>query len=406
MKTTIAIIASIWLVSGAFAAPLPTSDASEKQEAKVEKEQDAYDEGTDALDDHDWRRAAKYFEKVAEMRMGHADAALYWLAYADAKMGQRAEALNTLIELQKNYPQSKWQKDGKQLELEIRQNSGQPVEPKYVEDEELKLMAINGLMQSDPERAVPILEHLLQTSQSTKIKDRALFVLSQSSSPKAYEVLAGVAKSGRADLQSRAIRYLGISGGERNRQLLADIYNSAADVAIKKSVLKAYMISGDRGRVLSLAKGETNPELRSEAVTQLGVMGARSELSELYSTESAVEVRKKIIQAMFIGGSADKLAEIARTEPVLELKLTAIRNLGLLGGSRSSAELLPLYKNDSRKEVREAVIHALFIQNNAKTLVDLARTEKDPELKKEIVHRLSIMHSKDATDYLMEYLRE
>jgi HEAT repeat protein len=410
MKTTIACIAGVWIAAAAFAAPVSSIDAyekeKEKQEARVEKEQDLYEEGTDALDDHDWRRAAKSFEKVVAMRMSHADAATYWLAYAQNKTGQRAEALDTLLALQKNYPQSKWVRDGKQLELEIRQGSGQQINPKGVDDEDLKLMAINGLMQTDPEQAVPILEHLLNSSQSAKIKDRALFVLSQSSSQKAYEVLSRVAKGGRPELQSRAIRYLGISGGERNRGLLADIYNSSNDVAIKKSVLKSYMISGDRARVLTLAKSETNPELRAEAVTQLGVMGARNELSELYSSETDVNVRKKIIQAMFIGGSADKLAEIARSEPVLELKLTAIKNLGLLGGKSSGTELLSLYRSDNRQEVREQIIKAFFIQNNAKQLVELARTEKDPELKREIVSKLSLMRSKEATDYLLEYLKD
>ena len=50
-------------------------------------------------------------------------------------------------------------------------------------------------------------------------------------------------------------------------------------------------------------------------------------------------------------------------------------------------------------------MNALFLQNNAKLLVDLARAEKDPQMKKEIVSKLSIMHSKDATDYLMELLK-
>lgn len=401
-----AIIASVWLASVAIAAPLPDIDASEKQQAKIEREQETYDDGSEALDDHDYRRAARQFSRVAQMKMAHADSALYWLAYSQNKLGQRAEALGTLLQLQKDYPHSKWQNDGKQLEVEIRQSSGQQIEPEHVDDEEVQLMVINGLMQTDPDRAVPILEHLLQSNKSSKIKERALFVLSQSNSPKAYDVLARIAKSGSPDLQLRAIRFLGITGGDRNRQLLSDIYTSSANVDVKKSVLKSYMISGDRARVLALAKNETNPELRAEAVTQLGIMGARNELSELYTTESAVEVRKKIIQAMFIGGSAEKLAEIARSEPVLELKLTAIRNLGLLGGGRSTDQLLNLYRSDSRPEVRDAVIHSLFIQGNAKTLIDLARTEKDPETKKQIIEKLSLMHSKEATDYLMEYLRQ
>jgi len=407
MRTTIAVLASVWLATAAVAATWPDIDvSSERNEAKVEREQDLYDQGTDALDEDNYRNAARIFAKVAEMHGAHADAALYWLAYAQGKQEQRAEALSTLLQLQKEYPRSKWLNDGKQLEVEIRQSSGQIIEPEHVADEDLKLMAINGLMQSDPDRAVPILEHLLQSSNSRKIKDRAMFVLSQSSSPKATEAIARIAKSGSPDLQRLAIRYLGISGNERNRQLLSDIYNSTADVDVKKSVLKSYMILGDRPRVLALAKHETNPDLRAEAVTQLGIMGARNELSDLYGSESAVEVRKKIIQAMFIGGSADKLAEIARTEPVLELKLAAIKNLGLLGGGRSGNDLLELYRSSPQPDVRHTIINSLFIQNNAHALVDLARSEKDPDLKRQIVEKLSIMHSKEATDYLMEYLKQ
>jgi hypothetical protein len=37
--------------------------------------------------------------------------------------------------------------------------------------------------------------------------------------------------------------------------------------------------------------------------------------------------------------------------------------------------------------------------------VDLARKESDPVMKKSIVQRLSMMHSKEATDYMMELLK-
>jgi HEAT repeat protein len=175
---------------------------------------------------------------------------------------------------------------------------------------------------------------------------------------------------------------------------------------VKKSVLKSNMIAGDRTRLLALAKGESNTELRADAVLQLGVIGARNELTELYGSEPSVEVRKKILQAMFIGGSVDKLGEIARTERNPDLRATAIRNLGLTGGTRSAQMLVTIYETDTNGEVRHAVINGLFLQGNAKALVDLARREKDPDLKKQIISKLSIMGSKDAADYLMELLRE
>jgi HEAT repeat protein len=377
----------------------------ERAEAKAEKEEDLYDSATDSLDDHNWRRAASAFAKVAEMRLSHADAALYWLAYSQGKMGARSEALSTLLQLQKSYPKSKWVEDGKTLEVEIRQSAGQTIEPEHVVDEDVKLMAINGLMNSDPERAIPILEGILNGHQPVKLKERALFVLSQSGSQRAFDIVVRTAKSGPPDLRERAVRMLGILGGERSRGVLTDIYNSTTDISVKKSVLKSYMISGDRTRLLALAKGESNQELRADAVLQLGVIGARNELTELYNAEPSVEVRKKILQAMFIGGNSEKLAEIARNEKVLELKVTAIRNLGLLGGGHSGDLLLSLYNSDPRPEVRKGVIDGLFVQGNARTLVSLARAEKDPETKRRIIEKLSVMGSKEATDYLMEFLK-
>ncbi len=391
-----------------LAAPaLRAMDDQEHQAKQVEREQDAYEEANDAFDDHDWKAAAKLFQRVAKMHLSHADAALYWLAKSQSNMGLRSEALSTILELQKEFPKSKWSDDAKALELEVRQSAGQKIEVEHVDDEELRLMALNGLMQTDSDRAVPILDRILQSSKSAKLRDRALFILSQSSSPQAYDVLSRVAKNG-ADpaLQRRAVRYIGMMGGERNRKLLADLYASSSDVEAKKSVLKAYMMAGDREHLLALAKHESNPDLRSEAVTQLGLIGGRAELAELYTSESSVEVRKKIIQAMFLGGNSEKLFDIARNEPNLELKLTAIRNLGLMGGGRTGEFLVTLYQSDSREEIRKSVINSLFLQNNAKALVDLARKESNPELKKSIISKLSLMHSKEAADYLMEYLKE
>jgi HEAT repeat protein len=410
-KLIICIIALAPIALTPAFADAPTKDKShksEKDESRIEEEQDRYDEGTDALDEHEWRRAVENFREVARMGGPHADAAIYWTAYAQNKNGDRTDALATLVELQKAFPKSKYVEDAKSLEVEIRQNAGQHVAPEHESDDDVKLMALNGLMNSDPERAIPILENILRSNtQLPKMKDRALFVLSQTNSPRSAEILTRIAKDGsNRELQSRALKYLGIMGGENSRKILADVYTSSSDIQIKRSVLKSFMISGDRARLYSLAKGEQNAELRGDAVRQLGVMGARSELAELYTSETSIDVKKSIIQAMFIGGSADKLGELARKETNPELRIAAIKSLGLVGGEHSSAILKSLYESDSNLDVRHAVIAALFLHGDAKTLVALGRAEKNPELRKSIVTRLSIMHSKDAADFLMEILNE
>ena len=43
-------------------------------------------------------------------------------------------------------------------------------------------------------------------------------------------------------------------------------------------------------------------------------------------------------------------------------------------------------------------------QNAAPQIVEIARSEKDPDLKREAVRELTNMKSKEATDYLMELI--
>jgi tetratricopeptide (TPR) repeat protein len=380
-------------------------DADQRAEERADE---LYSDGREAIEEGKYDRAVDRFDRLIELKTTRTDAALYWKGYSLAKLGRRADALNVLADLQQRFKDSRWLRDAKALEVEIRQATGQPVAPESQNDDELKLMALRGLMQSDSERAMPIIEQMLTGANSPKVKDRALFVLSQSNSPKAREIMGNIAKgSANPDLQLRAIRYLGIMGGSDNRQILADVYRASTDAAVKRSIIRSFMVSGDRTRLLSLAKTETDAGLRGEAVQQLGVMGAHAELAELYASETSVDVKKRIIQAMFVGGSADKLIELAKTEKDMSLRRTAVRNLGLMGSAKTAEAIKGIYQaSDSTPEIRKEAINALFLQNNGRVMVELARAEKDPAMKKELVSKMSIMHgSKEVTDYLMELLK-
>jgi hypothetical protein len=141
-------------------------------------------------------------------------------------------------------------------------------------DEEMKLMAIDSLMQSDSERAIPLLDKLLQNQQaSLQLRSRALHALGHSSSTKAREIVVRVAKDGsNSDLQSRALHLLGSRGSTQNNQLLNEIYASAASVEIKRQVLHALSRQGDAKQLIALARKETNPELKRDALQHLSRM--------------------------------------------------------------------------------------------------------------------------------------
>jgi HEAT repeat protein len=364
-----------------------------------------YEDGREAIEEGRYERAIAQFDRLIPYKTDRTDAALYWKAYSQSKIGNRAGALETLASLQKLFADSRWIRDAKALEVEVKQASGQPVSPASQDDDELKLLALRGLMQSDPEQAFPVIEKMLSGPNSPKVKDRALFVVSQSRAPRARDLIVSVAKGGaNPDLQLRAIRYIGMMGGD-NRQILADVYGVTKDPAVKRSIIRSLMTAGDRERIHTLAKTESDASLRGEAVRQLGVMGGLAELSELYGTETSIEVRKSILQSMFVGGDAARLIELAKTEKEPELRRSAIRNLGVMNKPETAAALVSIYGSDASVDIRKAVVGALFVQGNGSALVTLARGEQNPELKRDIVSKLSTMKSKEATDYLLELLK-
>jgi HEAT repeat protein len=383
----------------------------DRETAEAQRERDRetsyYDQGQGALDSSRWDRAISYFDKTIELKGAKADAALYWKAYAQNKLGQRPESLGSINALLKDYPKSRYLGDAKALEVEVKRASSTPIDPAAETDEEMKILALNALQNSAPEEAVPMLQKVLQGTGSPKLKAQALFVLAQSNSPRARDVLVNIAKgNGNPDLQMRAVRYLGIHGGRESRAALAEIYGSSSDVDLKKRILSSFMVAGEKDRLLTAAQSEQNPDLRATAVQQLGIMGAHDELWSLYQKESSVDVKKQIIRAMFTGGSLTRLSELAKGEQNPELRLLAVRNLALTGGKRTGETLIEIYNTDKSPEIRKAVINGLFTSGNAEGLVALARKEQDMTMKKDIVQKLSNMHSKAATDYLIELLNK
>jgi hypothetical protein len=384
------------------AAPAPYPDPADE---RSEREADLYEEGTDAIDEEQWDEAVRTFARVAEMKGSRADGAVYWSAYALEKLGRKAEALKTIDGLKKAYPKSRWLDDAQALELELRQSRGERVSPANVEDEDLKMIAINSLMHTDPEKAFPLLEKIVRNGAlSKKIRERALFVLSQSSSAKSQALLADIARgNANPDLQKDAVRYLGISGSAQSRQLLADMYASVNSENVKKEIIRAFMLAGDKTRVVAAARTEKDPELREEAIRTLGIMGGRAELAAMYAGETSAQVKEAIIQALFISGDTEKMAELARTEKDPELREDAIQKLGLMGG-KTAPLLLSLYGSESNVEVKEAVINALFLQGNARALIDLSRKETNKALKGEALQKLSLMNNDEALEYMLQIL--
>jgi tetratricopeptide (TPR) repeat protein len=399
-------IVFIALASSAMAQDWSTPLVQSFQARQAGREDRDYQKGLSELDARRWEQAIAAFDAAAGSEKSVADAALYWKAYAQNRAGRREEALATIEALRGTYPSSRWVRDAKALEVEVRAKTGAPVNPGAESDEELKLLALNSLMQSDPDKALPVLQKLLAGNNSDKIKEKALFVLTQNSSPEARKVLGQMARnSSNPELQRKAIRYMGLMGNAEARAELVSIYNSSSSPEMKHEILKSFMQSGSRDFLFTVAKAEQNPDLRRDAIKQLALTGGTEQLWQLYQSENSVENKREILKSMFLTGNSTRLAEAARTEKDPSLRVAAIKSLGLMGGNGRADVLVSIYQSDQNREVREAVLNALFLQNNGKALVDLARAEKDPQMKQEVVKKMSLVHSKEVTEYMMEILK-
>jgi thioredoxin-like negative regulator of GroEL len=377
--------------------------------AESSQEDTLYSEGTRAINDGHWSQAESIFQNLASQHGARAEAALYWEAYAENKQGNAARALEICAELRHAYPQGKWVKECSALEIEIHGKSDDPVPPQAEQDEELKLLALNSLMQQDEAHAVPIIQQILNSDKSEKLKERALFVLGQDQSPQAQALLGQVASGERNPaLQRKAIQMLAVTRGKQAAETLANIYRQSKDEEVKNTILHTYLVIGTPDPLVEAARHESDPQLVRTAVHTLGAMGATSQLLGLYHDSSNPEVRAEVINGLIPAGQkgADALGSIAGSEQDPELRRKAIRNLGVAGGMSAAPALVAIYKRNPDLETRKAVAQALFVAGDSHDLVELARAEKDPAVKQSLVQQLSVMHNKEATDYMLEILNK
>ena len=118
------------------------------------------------------------------------------------------------------------------------------------------------------------------------------------------------------------------------------------------------------------------------------------------------ELREEIVQALFIAGRGEDLLRIARSERNPEVRREAVRSLGLIGGRKFRAELVALWDEGLDEETSEAVLQGLMLSGDADALIDLARRERDPKRKARIVQQLVHLDTPEAREFMLEILGE
>ena len=371
----------------------------------------SYSSGLSLLTQNQYERAIVSFDRVIAQKGTRADAAMYHKAFAQFRLGRTDDALATIAALRKDFPQSRYLTDAKVLEADVRKRAGQPVDPNAALDDDIKLLAIQAMQHSDPERAIPLLEGVLNANNSLNVKRRALYVLALSTQPRAREILVSYAKgAGNPDLQIEAIRYIATSRDRKTMSAdLRQIYEGTQDVGVRMAVINAYRSGGDRRSLVSVAGSTTTPvAVRSTAISGLSSIGGPEDLFALYQKETNKDLKLQLVSALGSMQALDQLNQVIKTEKDPEVRRAAVRGLGRLQTEKTGTMLVDIYGAEPDVDTRRSVISALSSQNNAEALVAIARKETSLELKRDIVKRLSDMapRSKAAADFLMELINK
>jgi len=313
-KQMISLYLAVALV-GAISPPVARAAGMEVEPAaqapqSAAQEEVSYTNGTKAMDEQRWADAVTAFDQVAAAKGKHADAAIYWKAYALDKLGRKDEATATCEILRQQQPTSPWLKeclvlrargaamDARQIaELErqgerirIRTKDGSSIPggvivvgpngertfksaPRTTSEDDIKLLAVNVLMQQEPAKALPLLHDMILSDKSIEVRRQALFVLSRSKDPQAQSMLLDVATNSKdSALQTEAIQVLSMQRAKEVGPTLVQIYRGSSDAKVKRAVLNGLFLAHDAARLVDLARGEKDLNLKRDIVSQLALM--------------------------------------------------------------------------------------------------------------------------------------
>jgi tetratricopeptide (TPR) repeat protein len=372
-----------------------------------------YDRGLSALQQGRYDQAITAFDEVLSRKGPRSDGALYWKAFAQSRLARTDAALATLATLEKDHPQSRYLNDARVLEADVRKMAGQPVDvAKLDAGDDIKLLAINGIAGSAPDKAIPLLESVLESTNSPAVKRRALYVLALSDDARAHAILLRYAKGdGNPDLQSEAIRYLASrrDGGATPAEL-KQIYDATTDAAVRRAIIEGYRNAGDTAALAAVvANPSESMDLRRLALAALGAFKGQDAwgLYGQLSAASDAPLRQQLVGALGAANDVDHLAQVAKTDADEGVRRRAVLALGHQPADRTGALLTDLYGARPDTNWRRAVIVALAQQDNADALITLARQESNLTLKRDLVRQLSSMAGKNeaAANYLMEVIK-
>ena len=399
-----------------------------------------------ALNDGDFKRAATLFATVAERYPDSefAPDALYYRAYALYRNGTSRElelAVQALDRQATRYPRAGTLNDAKQLRASIRSEqakrgdggAGEEIvqgaqtlsnEKRCpTEDDDMRLAALAGLMEMDADQVLPVLQKLLARTDacSVSLRRRAVYMVAQTKEEERADILLRVASTDPSPpVRREAVQWLSQVNTERAARALDSILFNATDADIRDKALYALAQHRSPSARLALRRFAELPsvptELRARAIYYIGQgrrSGDESEyLRGLFWKTASPELRESVIQAVANQKTSDRttwLLGVARDRnQELQPRKKALFYAGQ--GGVELKELLPLYDElAGQPEMQDQMLYVYAQRKEAEAtdkLLQIARTEKSPELRKKAIFWLGQRKDPRVKQFLLELLSQ
>lgn len=286
------------------------------------------------------------------------------------------------------------------------------------DEDELRLTALSALMEMDDDRALPILRQVLQKRDGCPLlRQRALMVVAESDSEDAEEILLDVVRNDpHPDVRAQAVFWLSEVDTDQAVDVLGELLRTSDDRKIQERALFALSEhdSQEAGRILrDYASREDVPtELRMNAIFWLGERGEPQDLEMLrgmFARTSSREVKERILFAI-AESDQDEAAEWLMGIALSQNESTDIRKKALFWASEAGApirQLVQLYDRATDRAMKEQLIFVYAERDETESidkLVDIARNERDMDLRKKAIFWLSESDDPRVTEILLEII--
>jgi len=397
-----------------------------------------------AMADEGYSRAAQLFGDLVKRypQSDYAGDALYYRAYSLFQLGSQrdfGDALDAIEQQGRDYPRASTREDAKTLRTRIesvqarhgdagaaqriQQKANQLGEERGCpnEDDDMRLAALQGLMQMESESALPILRQVLakRGECSESLRKHAVFIVSQKRGDDATSLLLEVARTDpSSEVRAEAIQWLSQAQSPRAVAALDSIASSATDEGILDKAIFALAQSHDEradAALRRIAADDRKPvHARTQAIFWFGQSHRDADdmrfLRELFGKTNSEEIRGSVIQAMAQARTSESmrwLIDLARDKT---LPVEARKNALFWAGQNGAdlRQLVSLYDEvKGQTEIQNQLIF-VFSQRRDKEaidkLMDIASNDSDRELRKQAIFWLGQSRDPRVQKFLLDLI--